>query len=147
MAAQDNTDPFQEIILRLRSKMLEARSAGVANPEVFEASIIQMIADAEKAKRGIQQNISNYRQQISTWEGQLQGLSSIGSLIFNAFNGYVSNAIKQASEEQDDAARRAEEDAERAELIRKEQEAERAKQEALMATAPVVIDDKRKPRR
>jgi cellobiose-specific phosphotransferase system component IIA len=147
MAAQDTTDPFMQVITQLRSKMLEARNAGVANPDVFEASIIQMISDAEKAKRGIVQNIQNYKNQIALWEGQLQGLSSISSLVYNAFNGYVTQAIKQVNEEADEAAREKEAEAERAELIRQEEAKKKVEQEVLMAAAPVVIDSSRQPRK
>jgi len=100
---------YAEDLLRLRKRVSDAVSQGVVGQDgkdFFEATLIQIMNDAEKNRQNCVTSAENLRRQAATMDGQANGFASVSSIIYNVINGFVTVAEKDEAER-----RRLEEDA------------------------------------
>ena len=96
---------FAEDIIRLRQRVGDAVKKGLVSydKDFFEASLIQIMNDAEKNRQNCVNQAENLRKQASLFDGQAGAFASVSSIVYNVLNGFVSAV------ERDEAARAAEE--------------------------------------
>lgn len=116
---------YADDLLKLRKRLIDAISVGLIEPgqkDFFEASLIQMMNDAEKNRQNCLTTAENLKKQAAIAEGQAQAFSSMSSIIYNVINALIlQNERNKADEE-----RRAQEVAEMQKLTN-EQEPEKSK--------------------
>jgi hypothetical protein len=98
---------FQEEIQKLRKKVADAVAIGVVNDEgkeIYEATLIQILNEAEMHRQRNVSQIENLKKQISTLEGQINGFTMVSSIIQSILNGYITIANRAKREEEERAA-------------------------------------------
>lgn len=116
---------FAEDIVKLRKRVQDAVAKGIVSQDgknFLEATLIQIMNDAERNRQNCLTQAENLRRQASTFEGQAGAFTSVSSIVYNVLNGFVIAA------ERDEAERAA-------------QEAEKAE------TAPETAETEKKPRK
>lgn len=111
---------YAESIIKLRARVQDAVSKGLVDSngrEFFEATLIQIMNDAEKNRQNCLTQAENLRRQASVFDGQAAAFGSTVSIVFNVINGYVTAAER-------DEAERAREEAEKLEREREDNTAE-----------------------
>jgi hypothetical protein len=92
---------YAEDLLRLRKRVSDAVSQGVVGQDgkdFFEATLIQIMNDAEKNRQNCVTSAENLRRQAATMDGQANGFASVSSIIYNVINGFVTVAEKDEAE-------------------------------------------------
>jgi len=116
---------YADDLLKLRKRLIDAISIGLIDPsqkDFFEASLIQMMNDAEKNRQNCLTTAENLKKQAAIAEGQAQAFSSMSSIIYNVINAL----ILQNERNKIDEDRRAQELAEMQKTM-SEQENQKAK--------------------
>ena len=93
---------FSEDILKLRKRVSDAVIKGVVNEDgkdFFEATLIQIMNDAEKNRQNCVTQAENLRRQAAVMDGQSGAFASVSSIIYNVINGFVSLAEREEEEE------------------------------------------------
>ena len=92
---------FSEDLLKLRQKFQDAVNKGIIsdNKDIFEATLIQIINDAEKHRKNCISQAESLRKQASIFDGQASAFSSFSNIIYNVLNGFVILADKKEKEE------------------------------------------------
>jgi hypothetical protein len=92
---------FAEDIIKLRQRVGDAVKRGLvsSDKDLFEASLIQIMNDAEKNRQNCVAQAENLRKQASLFDGQAGAFASVSSIVYNVFNGFV------LADERDEAAR------------------------------------------
>jgi hypothetical protein len=99
---------YADDLVKLRKRLTDAISVGLIDPsqkDFFEASLIQIMNDAEKSKQNCLTTAENFKRQAAVAEGQAQAFSSMSSIIYNVINAL----IVQTERNKLDEARRAQE--------------------------------------
>jgi hypothetical protein len=107
---------FGEDILKLRKRIADAAGRGlIANEgkDFFEATLIQIMNDAEKNRQNCVSQAENMRRQASVMEGQAGAFASISSIVWGVLNGFVVASERTEAEEK---ARQAELEANKKDL-------------------------------
>ena len=102
---------YADDLVKLRKRLTDAIAIGLIDPsqkDFFEASLIQMMNDAEKSKQNCLVTAENLKKQAAIAEGQAQAFSSMSSIIYNVINAL----IVQTERNKLDEARRVQELAE-----------------------------------
>lgn len=107
---------FAEDVIKLRKRMLDAVQNGVVDAnskDTFEATLIQIMNDAEKQRQSCVAQADNLRRQAAQIDGQAQAFASVGSIVYGVLNGYVTLAERDAEERRkaEEAAKAAAEEA------------------------------------
>lgn len=92
---------YAEDLLKLRRRVADAVSKGVVGEEgkdFFEATLIQIMNDAERNRQNCVTSAENLRRQAATMDGQANGFSSVSSIIYNVINGFVDAADRDEAE-------------------------------------------------
>jgi hypothetical protein len=92
---------YAEAIIKLRNRVQDAVTKGLLdnqNKDFYEATLIQIMNDAEKNRNNCLVQAENLRRQASVFDGQAAAYASILSIIFNVLNGYVSVAERDEEE-------------------------------------------------
>lgn len=92
---------YAEDILKLRKRVHDAAVKGVVSndgKDILEATLIQIMNEAEKNRQNCLTNAENLRKQASTFEGQAGAFASVSSIVFNVINGFVIIAEKDEEE-------------------------------------------------
>ena len=92
---------YAEDLLKLRQRVADAVSKGVVGEEgkdFFEATLIQIMNDAERNRQNCVTSAENLRRQAATMDGQANGFSSVSSIIYNVINGFVDAADRDEAE-------------------------------------------------
>jgi hypothetical protein len=116
---------FGEDILKLRQRVQDAIRSGVVaqdGKEIFEATLIQIMNDAERNRQNCVTQAENLRRQASVFDGQAGAFASVSSIIYNVLNGFVTLAEK----DEEDRKRAEEERLANAEDLKKAEELEKA---------------------
>lgn len=122
---------YGESIIKLRARVQDAVKKGLvetSGKEFFEATLIQIMNDAEKNRQNCLTQAENLRRQASVFDGQAAAFGSVSSIVFGVINGYVTVA------ERDEAERLAQE-------AEKAADAQEAATEAAAGTDPVTAED------
>ena len=93
---------FAEDLFKLRQKFQDAITKGVIsedNKDIFEATLIQIMNDAEKNKQNCINQAENLRKQASVFDGQASAFASVSSIIYNVIHGFVIIAEKNKEED------------------------------------------------
>jgi len=111
---------FPEDIVKLRKRVADAVSKGVVNSDgkdFFEATLIQIMNDAEKNRQNCVQQAENLRRQAAIMDGQAGAFASVSSIVYNVLNGFVVVAEKDEEERRlaEEEKRQAEEEEKQAE--------------------------------
>ena len=83
---------YADDLVKLRKRLMDAIAVGLINPsqkDFFEASLIQMMNDAEKNKQNCLTTAENLKKQAAIAEGQAQAFSSMSSIIYNVINALI----------------------------------------------------------
>jgi hypothetical protein len=92
---------FGEDILKLRQRVQDAIRKGVVaqdGKEIFEATLVQVMSDAERNRQNCITQAENLRRQASVFDGQAGAFASVSSIIYNVLNGFVTAAEKEETE-------------------------------------------------
>ncbi len=92
---------YAEDILKLRKRVNDAAIKGVVPSDgksILEATLIQIMNEAEKNRQNCLTNAENLRKQASTFEGQAGAFASVSSIVFNVINGFVTIAERDEEE-------------------------------------------------
>jgi hypothetical protein len=98
---------YAEDILKLRKRVQDAVSKGVVTKDgkdFLEASLIQIMNDAERNRQNCLTQADNLRKQASTFDGQAGAFASVSSIVYNVINGFVSIAERDEEERATEAA-------------------------------------------
>jgi len=116
---------FSEDILKLRKRIADAANRGLlsGDKDFFEATLIQIMNDAEKNRQNCLTSSENLRRQAAVMDGQAGAFASVSSIILSVLNGFV---VADERAEAEQAARQAEleenkESLEQAALIEQEE--------------------------
>ena len=123
---------YNEELSRIRQKVIDAVSEGVVsdeNRDLYEATLIQIMNDAERNRQTCLNSVDTLKRQIATLEGQAQAFSSFSSIIFNVLNGFIVQEQKNKA----DIARREQE----LEEIKKAQEEQNIKVKVEVSNEPL----------
>lgn len=92
---------FSEDIIKLRQRVNDAVKRGLvsSDKDLFEASLIQIMNDAEKNRQNCIAQSDSLRKQASLFDGQAGAFASVSSIVYNVLNGFVTAA------ERDEVAR------------------------------------------
>ena len=88
---------FTEELFKLRQKFQDAIQKGVVSEDgkdIFEATLIQILNDAEKNRQNCVTQADNLRRQASVFDGQAAAFASVGSIVYGVINGFVMLADK-----------------------------------------------------
>src|ERR1700690_64694 len=94
---------YAEDILKLRKRVSEAVAKGVVNQDgkdFLEATLIQIMNDAEKNRQNCLTQAENLRRQAGVFDGQSGAFASVVSIVYNVLNGFVTVAEKEEEERQ-----------------------------------------------
>lgn len=94
---------FAEDILKLRQRVQDAIRKGVVaqdGKEIFEATLIQVMNDAERNRQNCITQAENLRRQASVFDGQAGAFASVSSIVYNVLNGFVMAAERDEAERQ-----------------------------------------------
>lgn len=103
---------YAEDILKLRKRVQDAVSKGIVTDggkDFLEASLIQIMNDAERNRQNCLTQAENLRKQASTFDGQAGAFASVSSIVYNVINGFVMIAERDENERAAEAAEKAEE--------------------------------------
>ena len=117
---------YADDLVKLRKRLTDAISVGLIDPsqkDFFEASLIQIMNDAEKSKQNCLTTAENFKRQAAVAEGQSQAFSSMSSIIYNVINAL----IVQTERNKLDESRRAQELTEMEEFKQQEESIKKAK--------------------
>lgn len=92
---------YAEDILRLRKRVADAVSRGIVDTDgkgFLEATLIQIMNDAEKNRQNCLTQAENLRRQAGVFDGQAGAYASVVSIVYNVINGYVLVAEKEEAE-------------------------------------------------
>lgn len=92
---------FAEDVINLRKRMMDAVSRGVVsqdNKETFEATLIQIMNDAERQRQSCVTQADNFRRQASVVDGQASAFASVSSIVYGVLNAFVTLAEKDERE-------------------------------------------------
>lgn len=92
---------FGEDILKLRQRVQDAIKKGVVaqdGKEIFEATLVQIMNDAERNRQNCVTQAENLRRQASVFDGQAGAFASVSSIIYNVLNGFVTAAERDEEE-------------------------------------------------
>lgn len=106
---------YAEDILKLRKRVQDAVSKGVVTDDgrdFLEASLIQIMNDAERNRQNCLTQAENLRKQAATFDGQAGAFASVSSIVYNVINGFVIVAERDEAERAAEAAEKAEAQAE-----------------------------------
>ena len=132
---------FGEDIIKLRQRVQDAIKKGVVSQdgkEIFEATLIQIMNDAERNRQNCLTQAENLRRQASVFDGQAGAFASVSSIVYNVLNGFVTAAEREEAERQ----RLEEERLANAEDLQKAAEIEQAQ-----SSEPVADEPKKKSSR
>jgi len=93
---------YAEDILKLRQRMKDAVAKGLVNPDgkdFFEATLLQVMNDAERNRQNCVSQAENLRRQAATMDGQAGAFASVTSIVYNVLNGFVNATEKAEAEE------------------------------------------------
>lgn len=102
---------YAESIIKLRNRVQDAVKKGLvedSGKEFFEATLIQVMNEAEKNRNNCLTQAENLRRQASVFDGQAAAFGSVSSIVFSVINGYVNIAEKDEAERQAQEAEKAE---------------------------------------
>jgi hypothetical protein len=102
---------YYENIAKLRARVSDAVRKGLVDlngKQFLEATLIQIMNDAEKNRQNCLTQAENLRRQANTFEGQAGAFASISSIVFNVINGFVAVAERDEEERAAQAAEKAE---------------------------------------
>jgi hypothetical protein len=117
---------YADDLVKLRKRLTDAIAVGLIDPsqkDFFEASLIQIMNDAEKSKQNCLTTAENFKRQAAVAEGQSQAFSSMSSIIYNVINAL----IVQTERNKLDESRRAQELTEMEEFKQQEESIKKAK--------------------
>jgi len=100
---------YGEDVIKLRTKIAEAVTMGVINPEgksAVEAILLQVMNDAERNKQQCISQAESFRKEASKMDGQAAGFSSLIGIVYNVLNGFIALAEKAKREDEERAAER-----------------------------------------
>lgn len=92
---------FAEDIVNIRNRVAETLKVGLTNKEgkdFLEATLIQVLNDAERNRQSCISQAEQMRRQASMLEGQASAFSSVASLVLGVINGYINAAEKEKEE-------------------------------------------------
>jgi hypothetical protein len=92
---------FGEDVIKLRQRVQDAIKAGVVaqdGKDIFEATLIQIMNDAERNKQNCLTQAENLRRQASVFDGQAGAFASFTSIIYNVLNGFIAIAERDESD-------------------------------------------------
>ena len=92
---------FTEDLFKLRQKFQDALTKGVVSEDgkdIFEATLIQVLNDAEKNRQNCVSQSENLRRQASVFDGQASAFASVSSIVYNVLNGFVIMAERAEQE-------------------------------------------------
>lgn len=101
---------YAEDIIKLRRRMQDAVVKGVVSndsKDLLEATLIQIMNDAEKNRQNCVTQADNLRRQASQFEGQAGAFASVSSIVYNVLNGFVTVAERDEAERAAQAAEKA----------------------------------------
>jgi hypothetical protein len=125
---------YAESIIKLRNRVQDAVKKGLvedSGKEFFEATLIQVMNEAEKNRNNCLAQAENLRKQASVFDGQAAAFGSVSSIVFSVINGYVTVVER-------DEAERAAQEAEKA------SDAQEESLEVSVVTDPVVAEENTK---
>jgi hypothetical protein len=125
---------YAESIIKLRNRVQDAVKKGLvedSGKEFFEATLIQVMNEAEKNRNNCLAQAENLRKQASVFDGQAAAFGSVSSIVFSVINGYVTVVER-------DEAERAAQEAEKA------SDAQEESSEVSVVTDPVVAEENTK---
>jgi CHASE3 domain sensor protein len=102
---------YAEDILKLRKRVQDAVSKGVVTDDgkdFLEASLIQIMNDAERNRQNCLTQADNLRRQAAQFDGQAGAFASVSSIVYNVINGFVIVAERDEEERAAEAAEKAE---------------------------------------
>jgi hypothetical protein len=105
---------YAEDLIKLRKRVSDALSLGVvddAAKDLYEATLIQVMNEAEKQRQACVARAEDMRRQAAIADGQSHAFSQVSSIVYSVINGFVFAAEKQKREEQEFAAESAEKQA------------------------------------
>jgi hypothetical protein len=94
---------YAEEIVKLRKMVADALANGVLKEDAkdfFEATLIQIMNEAERNRQNCVTQAENHRRQAAMMDGQAGAFASVSSIIYNILNGYVA-ASQRAKEEEE----------------------------------------------
>jgi hypothetical protein len=94
---------YADDLVKLRKRLMDAIAVGLINPsqkDFFEASLIQMMNDAEKNKQNCLTTAENLKKQAAIAEGQAQAFSSMSSIIYNVINALIIQSERNKLDEE-----------------------------------------------
>ena len=82
---------YAEDIIKLRQRVRDAVAKGIVTngSEFLEATLIQIMNDAERNRQNCLTNAENLRKQAAALEGQAGAFASVSSIVYNVINGFV----------------------------------------------------------
>lgn len=92
---------FVEDIIKLRKRVADAVAKGVVNQEgkdFYEATLIQVMNDAEKNRQNCVAQAENLRRQAAVMDGQAGAFASVSSIVYGVINGFVNVAERDEEE-------------------------------------------------
>lgn len=98
---------YAEDLVKLRKRMVDALGAGVVTAEskdTFEATLIQIMNEAERQRQACVARAEDLRRQAAIADGQSHAFTQVSSIVYSVINGYVTIAEKQRAEELERAA-------------------------------------------
>jgi hypothetical protein len=99
---------FAEDILKLRKRVADAAARGLVTGEskdFLEATLIQVMNDAEKNRQNCLTQSENLRRQAAVMDGQAGAFASVSSIVWSVLNGFV---VASERAEEEEKARQAE---------------------------------------
>lgn len=90
---------YNEDLIKLRQKMFEAFNQGLVNKDFMEATLIQVMNEAEKNRQNCVTTADNLRKQAATVDGQAHAFASLSSIVCNVLNSFIVQAEKAKQEE------------------------------------------------
>jgi len=94
---------YADDLVKLRKRLMDAIAVGLIDPsqkDFFEASLIQMMNDAEKNKQNCLTTAENLKKQAAIAEGQAQAFSSMSSIIYNVINALIIQSERNKLDEE-----------------------------------------------
>ena len=105
-----NGDP-QQVMLRLRERLMDMERSGVLKPEaasMYKMSMLQIWQECERRRQECLGQAQQLREQAKAAEAQSHAFSIMSSIVYSVVNGYMTLEEKRVHEE---AQRRAEAEA------------------------------------
>ena len=93
---------YAEDLINLRKRLTDAISVGLidaSQKDFFEATLIQIMNDAEKNKQICLTTSENLKKQAAIAEGQAQAFSSVSSIVYNVIHGLIAQTEKNKEDE------------------------------------------------